>query len=74
MRLSCPCAGFTIVELLVVISIIVVLLALLAPALDQAIYQAELSVCGAKLRSLGGGLVNYALGSQRRYPQWPPVH
>lgn len=61
--------GFTLIELLVVITIIVVLLAMLAPALDKAIYEAELTVCGAKLRGLGGGLVTYAMGYQRRYPQ-----
>jgi prepilin-type N-terminal cleavage/methylation domain-containing protein len=36
--------GFTLVELMVVISIILVLLALLAPAMNKAIYQAELAV------------------------------
>lgn len=39
--------AFTLIELLVVITIIVVLLALLVPALDKAIYQAQLSVCAA---------------------------
>lgn len=61
--------GFTIVELLVVITIIVILLALLAPAMDQAIYEAELAVCGAKLKAFGGGLSSGAVAHRRAYPQ-----
>jgi prepilin-type N-terminal cleavage/methylation domain-containing protein len=60
--------AFTLVELLVVISIIVVLLSLLTPTLDRAIYQAELSLCGAQQRSLGYGAVAYGGDFSRRYP------
>jgi prepilin-type N-terminal cleavage/methylation domain-containing protein len=60
--------GFTLVELLVVITIIVVLLALLTPAMDQAIYQAELTVCGARHKALGGGVSAYAMDHARAYP------
>lgn len=69
--------AFTLVELLVVISVIVVLMALLAPALDQAIYQAELTACGAKLDAFGSSLINGSLAHQRRYPTrlapWHPI-
>jgi prepilin-type N-terminal cleavage/methylation domain-containing protein len=61
-------SGFTIVELLVVITIIVVLLALLTPALDKAIYQAELAACGATQRGVATGVTSYAMGQNRRYP------
>lgn len=61
-------AAFTIVELLVVITIIVVLLALLAPALDTAIYEAELAVCGAQLKAIGTGVTTYAMEHKRHYP------
>jgi type II secretory pathway pseudopilin PulG len=60
--------AFTLVELLVVITIIVVLLALLAPALDKAIYQAELTLCMTQQRNIVGGVSQYALNYRRQYP------
>jgi prepilin-type N-terminal cleavage/methylation domain-containing protein len=60
--------GFSLVELLVVITIIVVLLALLTPALDQAIYQAELAACGAQLRGVTQASLVYAMEYKRQYP------
>ena len=60
--------GFTLVELLVVITIVVVLLALLTPALNEAIYQAELAVCGARLRSTASGATTYAMDHKRFFP------
>src|SRR5687767_9906543 len=60
--------GFTLVELLVVIAIIVLLLALLMPAMDKAIYQAELSVCAARLKAVATGSMTYAANSRRAYP------
>ena len=63
-----PRRAFTLIELLVVITIIVVLLALLTPALDKAIYQAELVQCGARLKAAGNGVTVYALGHKRYYP------
>jgi prepilin-type N-terminal cleavage/methylation domain-containing protein len=63
--------GFTLVELLVVISIIVVLLALLAPSLDQAVYQAELALCGSNQHAIGTGLISYAVANKSWYPDRP---
>ena len=60
--------AFTLIELLVVITIIVVLLSLLAPAMDQAIYQAELAVCGARQNATCKGLSVYAMDFKRSYP------
>ena len=52
-------AGFTLVELLVVISIIALLIALLLPALAQAKAAAESVACGANLHNIGQELAEY---------------
>src|ERR1041385_4605737 len=60
--------AFTLIELLVVVTIIVLLLALLTPAIDKAIYQAELTACGTRLRTLANGVTTYAANYKRSYP------
>lgn len=64
--------GFTLVELLVVITIMVTLLAMLMPALDKAVYQAELAACGGKLKLVASGATHYAMDHKKRYPYRPP--
>jgi prepilin-type N-terminal cleavage/methylation domain-containing protein len=66
--------AFTIIELLVVITIVVVLLALLAPAMDQAIYQAELARCAAQLKQIGTAATTYAVDFRNWYPHRPTVN
>jgi len=66
--------GFTLVELLVVITVIVLLLALLAPAMDQAVYQAELAVCASKLDAIATGAIAYGSQYRRSYPHRPMWH
>jgi competence protein ComGC len=65
--------GFTLVGLLVVITVIVVLLALLTPALDRAIYQAELATCGAGMKSGAASFTVYAFDHRRQFPARPGV-
>ena len=60
--------GFTLIELLVVVTIIVVLLALLTPALDRAIYKAELTADAANIKGIGTALGIYAMQNGRQYP------
>jgi prepilin-type N-terminal cleavage/methylation domain-containing protein len=52
-------AGFTLIEMLVVISIIVVLVSILLPALSQAREAGRSVKCLANLRSIGMGLQKY---------------
>lgn len=60
--------AFTIVELLVVVTIITVLLALLAPALDKAVTETQLVRCLANQHVIGQGLALYFPDFHRRYP------
>ncbi|MFW6059422.1 MAG: type II secretion system protein [Phycisphaeraceae bacterium] len=53
--------GFTIVELLVVISIIALLVALLLPALQAARAAAQRAACASNLRQIGIGAATYVM-------------
>lgn len=54
-----PRRGFTLVELLVVVSILGLLIAILVPSLSGARRSAKRVACGANLRSIGHGLRSY---------------
>ena len=60
--------AFTLIELLVVVTLIAMLLAILTPAMDHAIYQAELAVCAANQHGMAGGVHQYAMTNRRLYP------
>jgi prepilin-type N-terminal cleavage/methylation domain-containing protein len=71
MRRPSPVFAFTLIELLVVVAIVVVLLALLTPALDKAVYSAEMATCAARLKSLSTAVTTYAGANRRFYPNRP---
>ena len=60
--------GFTLVELLVVISIIAVLLAVMMPALNKARAKSAQTVCMTNLRQIGFAMQMYADDNRDFYP------
>jgi prepilin-type processing-associated H-X9-DG protein len=76
MRRSQPRQGFTIIELLVVVSIIMLLIAMLLPAIGNARDMAKLNNCKHNLRQLGTGTVSYlndfdgVMPSSRQWVVW----
>ena len=61
--------AFTLVELLVVVSIIALLLAILLPALKHVRYNAKLSECTSRLRQIGAIQLAYAVDNDSFFPE-----
>ena len=61
--------GFTLVELLVVISIIALLIAILMPALSKVKTFAYQLLCGTNLNGLGKAMLLYAPEYQDEFPR-----
>ena len=74
MRAAPPCPGaFTLLELLIVIAVIVVLLAIFAPAFVRLGFMTRSTQCGIFKHKVAAGMINYATDNHRyfpaRYPQ-----
>lgn len=67
-RLSRRQSGFTLLELLVVISIIALLMGLFLPALRQAREQSKQLVCRKNLTNIWRGVIVYAMENRDRAP------
>lgn len=65
-------AGFTVVELLVVIAVIAMLVALLIPAVQAARESARRTSCMNRMRQLGLGLLNYESAVGHFPSSWLP--
>ncbi len=65
-------SGFTLVELLVVIGIVVLLAGLLLPAVAGARERSRRTACLSNLRQIGMAMIMYAGESRGRYPNANP--
>jgi len=63
------CRGFTLVELLVVIGIMVILAGLAFPALSMAMAHAKTAKCSSNLRTIGAAMITYAGDNNGNLPE-----
>lgn len=61
-------AGFTLIELMIVIAIIAILAAILVPNFIRARAQGQLTACKSNLKNIGTALEMYSTDNSGRYP------
>jgi prepilin-type N-terminal cleavage/methylation domain-containing protein/prepilin-type processing-associated H-X9-DG protein len=62
-------AGFTLIEVLVVVAIIALLISILLPSLAAARRQARAVVCGNDVKQMGMGMATFATEQKNRVPR-----
>src|ERR1700759_3030572 len=67
-------AGFSLVELIVVMGIISLLISILLPTLVTARRHAEQANCASNLHQIGMALISYANANQGTLPAWSAWH
>jgi prepilin-type N-terminal cleavage/methylation domain-containing protein len=60
-------AGFTLIELIAVMAIIMILVVALLPNINNAFERAQVTACTKNLQSIGEGLLSY----HTQYDRWP---
>ena len=66
--------GFTLIEIMAVMAIILILLALIMPALTSARKQARKMECLSNLRQIGAAIQAYAMDSKGKFPTSQAVY
>lgn len=62
-------SAFTFIELLILVAIIMVLAALLSPALNKVAQQARITSCASNQKQLAAGVIQYADDNRGLYPE-----
>lgn len=65
--------AFTLIEMLVVITILAILMAILIPASSKAFEMARRASCANNLKGLGGAFAAYAAENQGEMPHYRPL-
>lgn len=63
--------GFSLVEMMIVVSIMALLLVLLVAGVSKTLYAADLAKCSTQLRAIASGSQMYAMDQRRHYPIAP---
>jgi hypothetical protein len=67
-------SSFSLVELLVVISIFAILISLLSPSLKTVLYNSQITECKFKLKNITTGVLIYADDFSEHYPDYGGTH